>query len=431
MKMKIVRKFRIEIILYSLLSLALTLVTEAVVFGGIYLGVKFFNPDYIDRMAGGYQQESKSLSDNGILGENRIFGDNSPFGSSFDQYRFNEEISVSIQLNRELLISTIALAIILGIALFIMYFLIFTRRFTRNLNDIAYGIEKISSGDFKHRIPVENVNELGIISLELNKMAYKLEQIIEENEKNEKNKNAMITSLAHDLRTPLTSITGYLDLLANNKDLSDNMRSQYIGVVYNKSKDLEHLIDELFDYTRVSYSGINTRFTTINMVQFINQLVDEFYPSFRENDLEYGVKIEESTIYIRGDGELLARAISNLIANAIKYGKDGKCINIYLKKEHDKVILQIVNYGQLIPEESLPHIFERFYRVEGSRSAETGGTGLGLAIAKEIIELHDGSINAKSNFGGTVFEVIINEQDKQDNQHEQDEQGGEIDEQDQ
>ena len=238
-------------------------------------------------------------------------------------------------------------------------------------------------------------------------MTLRIEQIIEENKNNEKNKNAIITSLAHDLRTPLTSITGYLDLLVNTKDISEETYNHYLELVYKKSNSLETLINDLFDYTRVSLGQIKTEKTTINMVQFINQIVDEFYPSFRENDLEYGIKIENGPIYIEGDGDLLSRAINNLICNAIKYGKDGKRVDVHLKLVNNYAILNIINYGLIIPKESLPHIFERFYRVEGSRSMHTGGTGLGLAIAKEIIELHGGKIMVNSDFKGTIFQVKL------------------------
>jgi signal transduction histidine kinase len=109
------------------------------------------------------------------------------------------------------------------------------------------------------------------------------------------------------------------------------------------------------------------------------------------------------------DGNQLSRAIANLISNAIKYGKDGKRIKIKLWKENGKVIVDIINYGRLIPEEDIENIFKRFYRVESSRSSETGGTGLGLAIAKSIIEMHGGTVRARSNFDGTVFEVTLDE----------------------
>ncbi len=379
----------------------LTLLSESVLFSFIYLIIKLINPIYLEQLNGTFKSEGFNNSNFNYP------SNNSALNSSLGDYRLREDINISIHLNRELFFTVIILAISIGIAFFIFYFLLLTRKFTKHLKNISYGIKEISTGNFKHRIPIESLNELGHISLGLNKMANRLERTTEDNEKNEKNKNAIITSLAHDLRTPLTSITGYLDLLANNTSLSDETREQYLKVVYNKSMNLENLIEDLFDYTRVSLGEISIHKTTINMSQFVNQLVDEFYPGFRENELEYVVKIEGSHIYIDGDGELIARAISNLISNAIKYGKDGKMVNVYLKKEHGKVVLQIVNYGKLIPEESLPHLFERFYRVEGSRSYETGGTGLGLSIAKEIIELHGGTISASSDFYGTVFEVRL------------------------
>jgi two-component system sensor histidine kinase VanS len=409
LKGKLVSSFRVEIVLYSLLSLMLTLLSESIIFSIIYFIIKLIDPLYIEHLNGTFTSES-------INNSNLGYRSNTTFGSRLDEYRIRENINISIHLNREIFIALIILAISLGIGFFIFYFLLLTRKFTNQLYNISNGINEISTGNFKHRIPIESVNELGLISLGLNKMAYKLEQIIAENEKNEKNKNAIVTSLAHDLRTPLTSITGYLDLLANNTNLADETRDHYLKVVYNKSKNLENLIEDLFDYTRVSLGEISVHNITINMAQFVNQLVDEFYPSFRENELEYSVKIDASHILVEGDGELLARAISNLISNAIKYGKDGKMVNVYLKKEKNQAVLQIVNYGQLIPEEALPHLFERFYRVEGSRSYETGGTGLGLSIAKEIIELHGGSISARSDFDGTVFEVRLEAKDGDGNE---------------
>lgn len=404
-----------EIIRYSLLSLVLALLTEGVLFGGIYLIIKIVNPDYIDKLLGTFTRDNvnnTSLNPNSPIYNNQ----SGPSSNIFEEYRFREDISISIRFNREMFIALLVLALVIGLVLFILYFLLFTRKFSKQQYNISYGIQEISEGNFKHRIPVESLNEFGEIAINLNKMAYKLEQIIIENNRNEKNKNALITSLAHDIRTPLTSINGYLDLLVNKANLSGETRQHYENIVYKKSKELEHLIEDLFDYTRVSLGEVSINNTTINMVQFVNQLLDEFYPSFHENDLEYTVEIQGNDIYIEGDGDLLARAISNLIGNAIKYGKDGKMVNIYLKKENDNVVFQIVNYGELIPEESMPHLFERFYRVEDSRSSETGGTGLGLSIAKEIIETHNGTINARSDYNGTVFEVILPGKGGEDNE---------------
>lgn len=404
MKNKLARSFRIEVVIYIILSLIFTIVTETVVFGVVIFVIGIFNPSYMNQIKTMFTTDE-------VRNTATEFYHNNSFNSNYNEYIYNEDVKVSFCFNRELVTTFFVLAIIIGIGLFIFYFLMFTRKFTQELNNIVYGIGEISSGDFKYRLPVESANEFGLISLSLNRMALRLEQIIEENKNNEKNKNAVITSLAHDLRTPLTSITGYLELLVNNKDISEDAYKEYLELVYKKSISLEDLINDLFDYTRVSLGQVKVEKTTINMVQFINQIVDEFYPSFRENDLEYGIKIENSPIYIEGDGDLLSRAVNNLISNAIKYGKDGKRVDIYLKIENNYAILDIINYGLLIPKESLPHIFERFYRVEGSRSLDTGGTGLGLAIAKEIIELQGGKIIVNSDFKGTIFQVRLKTKD--------------------
>ncbi len=145
----------------------------------------------------------------------------------------------------------------------------------------------------------------------------------------------------------------------------------------------------------------------IDMVKFMAQLVDEFYPSFQESGLEYEFVCDMNSSVVVADGNLLARAFANLIDNAIKYGKDGKSVRIELKEEKEMIRVLIVNYGKLIPENELDNIFDRFYRLESSRSSETGGTGLGLAIAKNIVLMHDGTISVGSDFNGTVFEVDL------------------------
>lgn len=186
MKKNLANSFRVEVVIYIVLSLILTIATEVAMFGVIFLIIGIVNPL-----------------------------------SSYEEYIYNEDVKLSFWFNPEFFTSIFILAIIIGIGLFIFYFLMFTRKFTRELKNIVYGIGEISSGDFNYRLPIESTNEFGLISLSLNKMALRLEQIMEENKNNEKNKNAIITSLAHDLRTPLTSITGYLELLVNAKDISE------------------------------------------------------------------------------------------------------------------------------------------------------------------------------------------------------------------
>jgi signal transduction histidine kinase len=308
------------------------------------------------------------------------------------------------------IIFMVIIAFLVGVMLFTIYFLFLTKKFGAYLEQIAGGITEIAAGNFNTRIEIDNDDEFALIGAKLNQMAGDIKQLIENERNSENTKNQLITSVAHDLRTPLTSIIGYLSLVSDKDKLTPETKERYIEIAYSKSKRLEKLIEDLFSYTKFSFGEVTMEAAKLNMVKLINQLVDEFYPSFQESGLEYEFSTNINSVYVKGDGNLLARAFANLISNAIKYGKDGKSVRIKLETIDGKVITSITNYGRLIPEQELQNIFERFYRLEGSRSSETGGTGLGLAIAKNIINMHGGTIGVRSDFNGTVFEVILDEQ---------------------
>ncbi|MDF2588718.1 MAG: two-component sensor histidine kinase [Anaerocolumna sp.] len=399
MKNSIFRSFRFEIVLYSLLSLVYTLLTEAALFFGVYLVYQILNNDDVNAK----MQQSENIGSNLMNNLNSI----NNLANNNIQNRIMEP---KIQPPGKGLIAVIIItAIIIGLVLFTTYFLLLTKKFASYLEDIAEGITKIAAGNFDTRIYIKNEDEFAFIASKLNTMADDIKQLIENDRKSEYTKNELITSVAHDLRTPLTSIIGYLELVSDQNKLNSDTRQRYIEIAYNKSKRLEKLIEDLFAYTKFSFGEVTMDFSEIDMVKFINQLVDEFYPSFQESGLEYDFSTNLHSVHVVADGNLLARAFANLISNAIKYGKDGKSVNIKLGKENGKVIVSVTNYGRLIPEKDLLNIFERFFRVEGSRSSETGGTGLGLAIAKSIIVMHGGTIGVKSDFDGTVFEVVLDE----------------------
>lgn len=397
MKNSIFKSFRFEIVLYSLLSLVYTALTEAALFFGIYLVYNILRDD---------NELAKKQAEN-IL--NNIKDTNSEaIINNYSMNGFSGGIPPRTDtLSKGAVVATVTIASIIGVVLFITYFLILTKKFATYIEEIASGITKIAAGDFDTRIDINNEDEFAFIATKLNNMTDDIKQIIENDRKSESTKNELITSVAHDLRTPLTSIIGYLELVSDKDKLSPDTKQRYIEIAYSKSKRLEKLIEDLFAYTKFSFGEVTMERADIDMVKFISQLVDEFYPSFTENGLEYEFNTKLSSIYVFADGNLLARAFANLVSNAIKYGKDGKRVIIKLSEKDEKVIVSVTNYGRLIPEKDLNYIFERFYRVEGSRSSETGGTGLGLAIAKSIIEMHGGTIRVKSDFDGTVFEVTM------------------------
>jgi len=270
------------------------------------------------------------------------------------------------------------------------------------LKEISKGIDELSIGNFDVRIPLRNDDEFTRIAQNLNRMAVEIKAIMEEERSTENKKNELITNVAHDLRTPLTSIIGYLDLVSK-KDLPAEIKDKYIGIAFNKSIRLEKLIEDLFSYTKFEFGEVKFNKEEVDIVKMLYQLLDEFYPSFKENGLEYSFDVTVPSAIVGADGDYLARAFANLIGNAIKYGADGKNVNLRLDVKDKEVIVTITNYGEVIPKKDIAHIFEKFYRVEYSRNEEHGGTGLGLAIARNIFELHGGQVTARSGLNGTVF----------------------------
>ena len=251
-------------------------------------------------------------------------------------------------------------------------------------------------------------DEFSAMAANLNKMEADIQNLMEKEREAERTKNELITNVAHDLRTPLTSIIGYLELLSKSGDrLSPEMQKKYIDIAYTKSKRLEKLIEDLFGFTKLNYGKISMNVGKLDIVKLLSQLLEEFYPSFADKDLTYELKSNVPAQVITADGNLLARLFDNLINNAIKYGAEGKKILVKIHSDGEIVTVSVTNYGYVIPAEELPLIFNKFYRVEQSRSIYTGGTGLGLAIAKNIVDMHGGTISVASDLNGTVFTVKL------------------------
>ncbi len=302
----------------------------------------------------------------------------------------------------------IIIMVIVGIAVFLLSFLFLMENLVKYVKEIAKGIQKIADGDLEAQIEVKGNDELSYIAMNLNEMTEKIEQLMEKEREAEKTKNELITNVAHDLRTPLTSIIGYMEFLAIGNKLEEETRQKYIHLVYVKAKRLEKLIEDLFSFTKLNYGKIAMKIGKVDIVMLINQLLEDFYPSFADKNLEYELSTIEDSIIIDADGNLLARLFDNLINNAIKYGAEGKIIRVLIKREEEQVVVKVINYGFIIPKEELNNIFNKFYRVEHSRSENTGGTGLGLAIVQNIVKMHQGKVTAKSSLDGTEFEVRLN-----------------------
>lgn len=223
---------------------------------------------------------------------------------------------------------------------------------------------------------------------------------------NEQKKDELIVYLAHDIKTPLTSMIGYLSLLSEIKDMPQEQRNRYIDIALDKSYRLEYLINELFDVARFNSEKIVLEKEEINLNLMLEQIADDFYPTLKEMNKKINFTSDEKTI-LYADPDKLSRVFNNLIKNAVNYSKENTDIDISILNKENQATVKITNKGKQIPKEKLDKIFEKFYRLDSSRTSKKGGSGLGLAIAKEIVELHGGRIYAESDMKETTFSVIL------------------------
>ena len=301
----------------------------------------------------------------------------------------------------------ILMYVLFGILVFTVTFMILQEKSLRYITKISDAMQNISEGDLNVTVEVEGDDEFSSMAANLNKMVEELKELMDKERESERTKNELITNVAHDLRTPLTSIIGYLELLSGDVKLDPELQKKYINIAYVKTKRLEKLIEDLFGFTKMNYGKLTMHVAQVDVVKLLSQLLEEFYPSFVDKNLSYELQSNVPAKVITADGNLLARLFDNLINNAIKYGADGKRIMVKLHADDEIVTVSVINYGYVIPADELPLIFNKFYRVEQSRSTNTGGTGLGLAISKNIVDMHGGTITVTSDLSGTVFTVKL------------------------
>ncbi|MEK4513444.1 HAMP domain-containing histidine kinase [Paenibacillus anaericanus] len=296
--------------------------------------------------------------------------------------------------------------LIIFIPLAILFFFLLTKPYATYFNEISRGIHHLANGDFKNRVHISSHDEFRKIADDLNLASAKLQEAVERGEFAENSKDQLVVNLAHDLRTPLTSVLGYLDWILKDHELTEEQVRHYATIAYTKSQRLEKLIDELFEITRMSYGMLPVEKSRIDISELLVQMNEELYPAFENNGIKTRLNITPN-LCIHGDGELLARVFENLLSNAIRYGKEGQFVDINCDLVEGQVVIQVINYGGFIAPEELPHIFDMYYTNNRSRTHQEGGTGLGLFIAKNIVEQHKGTISVESNVIRTQFEVKL------------------------
>ncbi|KQL54158.1 histidine kinase [Heyndrickxia shackletonii] len=296
---------------------------------------------------------------------------------------------------------------IIGFLVFIFTFFYITKRKMKQIEAMARGVKEIAKGNLAYRIEMKGQDEIASLTGNINHMAEELMVKIEKERKVEKQKNQLITNVSHDLRTPLTSIMGYLSLLRDGKYENNQQHNEYIKIAYSKSEQLQNLIEDLFEYTKLTDENFVLDLQEVCINKLLDQLIEELVPQIEERSLTIEKKFSDEDLYAVVDSEQTVRLFDNLLMNAIKYSKDNGEILVSLEKQPNNLKISVANYSEEFTKEELENLFERFYKKDQSRSRVEEGSGLGLAIAKSIVELQGGEIQAEYEDGVIRFIILL------------------------
>ena len=295
-----------------------------------------------------------------------------------------------------------------GVVAFIGLFYFLTSKKMRYIEKISEGLFKISQNKLDYKIKIEGKDELASLSENINFMTQELNNISEKEKNAEKSKRDLVTNVSHDLRTPLTSIKGYIGLLKDKKYNNEKELMDYLNIAYNKAEKLEILINDLFEYNKLSNKGVSLQFYKSSITELLDQLIEELYVICLENNVKIVKFMPQEEIWANIDGDKIARVFENLLINAIRYSIKPGEIKLRIKTFDSKFQVSVENKCYNISKDHLSKIFERFYRVDKSRAEGSGGSGLGLAISKSIIELHGGRIWAEVKDDNIIFITELN-----------------------
>jgi len=296
--------------------------------------------------------------------------------------------------------------LILGLLImdvWVVYWRLMRRYRQMQMRHIISELHYISMGNLHHRIPFELSGDLGNVVNSINLLVDSTVKAIEDERQIEKSKDELISNVSHDIRTPLTSIIGYLGLLESGNAKTPEDEKRYVHTAYDKAKQMTTLVEDLFEYTKVRSPNVQITKVKFNMSALLAQLAIDFELEAEKKGIDILFNTDPENISMFGDTEKLVRVFNNLLSNALKYGHGATQIVLDVTKRSDYVEVIVKNNGEKIPKESLDQLFDRFYRVDPSRTRETGGSGLGLAITKGIVELHGGTINVTSDDDWTSF----------------------------
>lgn len=289
----------------------------------------------------------------------------------------------------------------------VVYWRLIRRYRQMQLRHVIEELHYIAGGHFDHRIPFVVKTDLQKVIDSINALVDSTVASMEEERQIEQSKDDLITNVSHDIRTPLTSIIGYLGLLKNSELNED--QTKYIQIAYDKALQMKALAEDLFEYTTLRSSTNNKLvLAPLHVNSMLEQVAAGFELEAEKKNIAFNVVTRPRDLVIDADAKMIVRMLNNLISNALKYGRGATEINSIANKVNNEFVeLRVENNGEQIPKKSLQKIFDRFYRVESSRNLKTGGTGLGLAITKSIVDLHGGNIKCQSTSELTSFIIQL------------------------
>lgn len=320
--------------------------------------------------------------------------------------KFMPDVTSYVTENYLLAMNMIYIVVLLGIAVFLLVFTLFVNKKVKYIKFLSSEVKVIKDEDFGKTIEVRGQDELAELCSSINNMSLELREKIDNEKKIEQNKNELITNVSHDLRTPLTSILGYVDLLKQNGFEDKEKFVEYISIIDERSKSLNTLINELFEYTKLNSHDIKLNYSTVEIGSLVEQFSGEYSLIFKKEGLELISEIPEEDIFVDIDIQMIVRALENLLINAKKYSVRNSQVLVKLLQESNDIVISVENKVENISQDDLDNLFERFYKVDKAR--KTGdSTGLGLSIVKRVVELHKGLVKAELINGVIKFKIIL------------------------
>jgi len=294
-----------------------------------------------------------------------------------------------------------------GMLTFIIVFYLIINKKINYIKYISEKVGEISKGNIGYTIDVKGNDEIAELCNSINIMSLELKEKFDKERENERIKNDLIINVSHDLRTPLTSIIGYLEIIKDKKYKDEKSMEQYIKSAYNTSIKMKKLVNELFEYTKLYNADFKLRKVDVDLASLINQIAGEYIPIFEQNNLILEQKIEDTELKASIDVDQFMRVLDNFLTNALKYAYKPSKVLIEANKVENKVKITVKNKGDNISEDEIYKIFDKFYKIDKSRKDSLNGSGIGLSIAKKIMELHEGKIWAECKDSIISFSIII------------------------